>query len=110
MSKFDCPECGGYGHYGIEEDSGAPLVCYFCGATGSVSAEVMADIEREREEQDLLRTYLPNCRQRPVYDEWDGEVIPPRFGLFVRLDYGLRSKPAPRPVPMTCDDFDDIPF
>jgi hypothetical protein len=105
VKKVTCPECAGYGFNGIEEDTGAPFACYFCGTTGLVSAEVMAEVEQERVEQELRSTYLPNRQQRHGYDHETGEPLPPMYGLFERLEpWALR-----RPVGV-CDPSEDIPF
>jgi hypothetical protein len=46
--KAECPECGGEGFNGIEEDSGRPFTCYFCCETGLVPEQVAADYWRDR--------------------------------------------------------------
>jgi hypothetical protein len=103
----DCPRCGGYGFDGIEEDTGCPFACYFCGTTGRVPAAV-AEAER-RERQDEAERFTPRhlgIYMRPMRHEYDWDDCEPSPGhrLFTRL------VPPPRPAPVVSSGDDDVPF
>jgi DnaJ-class molecular chaperone len=36
MAQHTCPRCDGFGDDGIEEESGHPYTCFYCGGTGLV--------------------------------------------------------------------------
>jgi hypothetical protein len=38
-AKVDCPNCGGWGDTGIEQESGCRYACYSCGMSGKVSLD-----------------------------------------------------------------------
>jgi endogenous inhibitor of DNA gyrase (YacG/DUF329 family) len=84
-----CPNCGGDGYTGIEEDSGRPYTCYRCCETGMVTkasadAEAYAEaVYRAEAEAAAIakrkRLGIPDGYGYRI-DEVDGEVIliPPR--------------------------------
>lgn len=103
MARVECPQCGGYGHTGIEEETGCPFSCYLCGESGWVDAAVADSIRREeelyRDRANSLAANVIRCRYDP--EGYDG-CYADHSALFTRLVPGSRP---PSVWPM-----DDIPF
>lgn len=116
MKMVECPNCAGYGHDGVEEDTGALFACYRCGTTGRVpEASVHADnlaayfaAERDirakvawaaelgMDADDLMWDRGFNGDLRPLFDEYDGTPVRSRRKLLADAASSV--------------EFDDIPF
>lgn len=107
MSKLfgECPSCDGFGDHGIDE-AGCWLVCYACGGSGKVPAEVAIEARRDRAWSDYVAAEAAIKRRVELgvphgwsyrFDDWDGLVlIPPRVAVAA--------------APVAAEEFEDIPF
>lgn len=82
MSKLfgECPSCDGFGDHGIDE-AGCWLVCYACGGSGKVPAEVAIEARRDRAWSD-----------------------------YVAVEAAIKRRSAPVAAPVAAEEFEDIPF